>query len=207
MIYRKLTIILVTVVFMINYSQGQNKIVKLDGDRIYTDTVVVDSSASKIYYAIKRGNSVKTKFLDIDEVYSLQNREGDLRMFYAPETEDELSVDAMNTYLNAYRRGKHEHSAVWAMAGGFAVGTASMFVSKNPIFNPVIPLAYVGTISFIKPGKACVKRNYPEYAMDDNFMYGYQLAARRKNLNYAIIGSVEGVIIGAIIGGLLDYYN
>ncbi|MFO7880113.1 MAG: hypothetical protein ACQES0_07140 [Bacteroidota bacterium] len=189
-------------------AKAQTELKLIDGEMLKIKDYRIDTSASMFYYKLQLpSGKLKVKYEILDDVFSVTDSTGDETVLYEPHGEDDLNVEQMRHYISGYAAATNQYNPLWSMAGGFAVGTGAMFVSKNPIFSPLIPVAYVGSISLVKPDRNRIIFENPDYADDEDFLYGYQRSARNKNIKYAIIGSAEGVIVGALLGMLTNYYN
>ncbi|MGM0649434.1 MAG: hypothetical protein ACQES1_02885 [Bacteroidota bacterium] len=187
---------------------AQTELKLLDGKQLRIEDHMMDTASSIFYYKLKLpSGKIKTRSVMLEDVFSLTDSLGNENVMYSPADDDDLSIKQMRHYMLGYGTATNEHNPWWVMAGGFAVGTGGMMVSKNPIFSPLIPVAYVGSIALVKPNKARIIWEHPEFEGDEDFIYAYQQAAKNKNLKYAIIGAAEGAIVGALLGVLTGYYN
>ncbi len=196
-------------ILMFSHSvKAQSKLTLLNGKKIRIEKYMLDTSASMFYYKLKLpSGKLKKHAVMTDDIFSLVDSTGHEQIIYTPTDTSDLSVGEMRHYVKGYGTANREYNPWWSMAGGFAVGAGGMMVSKNPFLSPLIPVAYVGTIALVKPDKSRIVWEYPEFEGDEDFIYAYQRAASNKNLKYAIIGSAEGIIVGALIGILTGYYN
>jgi len=180
----------------------------LNGDELNVMDYRLDTSKSVFYYKLQKpSGKIKYKSVLVDEVFAYTDSTGNENVFYRPSDENDPTVKQMRHVVLGYGTADDKHQALWAMAGGFAVGTGAMLTSKNPFFSPLIPVAYVGGVALVKPSRDRIVYQYPQYADNEKFIRAYQQSARNKNMKYAIIGSIEGVVVGAIVGILTGYYN
>ncbi|MEA3449003.1 MAG: hypothetical protein U9Q98_11260 [Bacteroidota bacterium] len=188
--------------------KAQGKLKLLNGKELHIEKYMIDTSASMFYYKLKLpSGKLKKHAVMTDDIFSLIDSTGLEQILYTSSDTSDLSVNEMRHYVKGYGTANREHEPWWAMAGGFAMGAGGMMVSKNPFFSPLIPVAYVGSIALVKPDKSCIVWEHPEFEGDEDFIYAYQRSARNKNMKYAIIGSAEGIVVGALIGILTGYYN
>jgi hypothetical protein len=208
---KKAAFLIILMAFLSSTSVAQSNLSTLkllNGDELNVMDYRLDTSKSVFYYKLQRpSGKIKYKSVLIDEVFAYTDSTGEENVFYMPSDENDLSVEQMRHVVRGNGTARDEHQALWAMAGGFAVGTGAMFTSKNPIFSPVLPVAYVGGVALVRPSRDRIVYQYPQYADNEKFIRAYQQSARNKNMKYAIIGSIEGVVVGAIVGILTGYYN
>ncbi|MGC9330800.1 MAG: hypothetical protein ACP5DZ_02860 [Bacteroidales bacterium] len=188
---------------------AQNELILLNGKELHVEKYMIDTSASMFYYKLKLpSGKLKTRSQSLDNVFSVTDSTNKEYVLYVlVDSSNNLSVNQMRHYVEGYRIARKEYDPWWAMAGGFAVGAGGMMVSKNPFLSGFIPIAYVGGMALVKPNKNRIIWKYPEFEEEEDFFYTYQRSARNKNIKYAIIGSLEGIVVGVIIGVLTGYYN
>ncbi|MDA3820255.1 MAG: hypothetical protein PF590_07350 [Candidatus Delongbacteria bacterium] len=181
----------------------------LNGKEFHIEKYKIDTSESMFYYKLKLpSGKLKTRSLKLDKAFSVTDSTNKEHVLYVlVDSSNNLSVNQMRHYVEGYRIARKEYDPWWAMAGGFAVGAGGMMVSKNPFLSLFIPIAYVGGTALLKPNKNRIIWKYPEFEGEEDFFYAYQRSARYKNMKYAIIGSLEGIVVGVIIGVLTGYYN
>lgn len=188
-------------------SFGQSELLLLNGKSVPVLKYSVDYDASVFYYQKERASGkLVTRSEMIGDVFSVVDSLNVETVFYKPVT-DELDVSQMRSYVKGYSLARYESHPYWSMAGGFVVGAGGMFVSKNPIFSPMISVAYCGAIALVKPSTDRLILEHPQFAENPDLLYGYQRSLRSKNVKYALYGSVGGVVVGAIVGVLTGYYN
>jgi hypothetical protein len=187
---------------------SQNKLSLLNGKQLQFEKYQVDQVNGYFYYELKKSETKsKTKSVLLEDVYSLIDQQGNVQIFYSPADENELTVEQMGFYVDGYSVSRNDYTPYLSAAGGFIIGVGGMAVSSNPLFSPLIPAVYCAGISFVKPSKDHLLLKYPELAENPDWVYGYQRGAKNQNLKYAVMGSVGGVIVGALIGTFTGYYT
>ncbi|MFO7790007.1 MAG: hypothetical protein R6V32_05490 [Bacteroidales bacterium] len=187
---------------------AQTELKLLDGKQLRIEDHMMDTASSIFYYKLKLpSGKIKTRSVLQDNAFCYRDSLGIQYVLYSPVGDYDLSIMEMRHYIIGYGAATRDHHPWWIMAGGFAVGAGGMMVSKNPIFNPIISVAYVASIALIKPNRDRIIYEHPDFEADEDYIYAYQQAAKNKNLKYAIIGAAEGAIVGALIGIFTGYYN
>lgn len=190
------------------FAKAQSDLTLLNGKTLKIKKFKIDTSSGIFYYKLKLpSGKLKTKSLYRDEIFSVTDSIGNESIIYQAQSDQALNQEEMRRFVKGYGTGRLKHQSHWAMLGGFAAGFGGMFVSKNPFFSPIIPAAYVGSISIVKPNTDYLLWNDPDMELSPEFVAGYKDAAKKKNIKYAIIGSIEGIIIGTLVGVMTDYYN
>lgn len=156
-----------------------------------------DNGSSMEIKLEKKNGKLKTKFIDINEIWSV----GD-SILYVPTQEGEYSVDAMQYVVTGKQVAKEEFKPWWAYVGGFAVGAGSMLYlggyCNRPMLSLAVPIVYATGISFTRPTKKGILKRHPEYQDNEYFVYGYKNTGRRKIMINTIIGTLGGMVVGGV---------
>jgi hypothetical protein len=178
---------------------AQTKFSLLDGTQynVKEYTFFNDNGSSMEIKLEKKNGKLKTKFVDINDIWSI----GDSVM-YIPTQEGEYSVDEMRSVVLGKQTSKTEFKPWWACAGGFVVGAGSILYlgayKSRPILSLAVPIAYATGISFTRPTKKGILKRHPEYQDNEYFVYGYQNNGRRKIMINTIIGTLSGIVVGSV---------
>ena len=192
----------------INTVFSQSNLRLLNGKETNFIQYSIDYDEAMFYYQIKKSNGkLKTKSLLLDEIYSFTDSLNQSTIIYKPLNSDMLSIEAMGNYTLGYKFGRNEYNPYGYFVGGLLVGTGGMFISKNPLLTPLIPIAFTATIRIIPPSSKKLIAAHPELKDNNDLIYGYKRSARNKNIKYAAAGSIAGMLIGALIGSFTGYYN
>jgi len=180
-------------------SLSQTKLNLLDGSNyLAKEYTFFNDGGSSIEIKLEKNNGkLKTKFVDINEIWSI----GD-SIIYVPTQEGEYTVNDMRNVVIGRQTAKSEFKAWWASVGGFAVGAGSMLYfggyQKRPMLSLAVPIVYATGISFTRPTKKGIIKRHPEYKENEYFVYGYQNKGRRKIMMNTIIGTLGGIVAGGI---------
>ena len=173
---------------------AQSEIWLMEGKKISTDTLVVDTSGF-IKYKNKRG---KTKYLYTEEVFSVK-QDDEIQYFYEYNAEDStFTIQQMTDYLQGVHDG-YEYKSQGAFSGGVAIGILTPIVSQLigiPAFiYPIIPAAYIIGVGIpkIKDKNIDVPTQYQD---NEYYIFGYKQTAKRKRISNTILGSGIGIVIG-----------
>ncbi|MCF0207072.1 MAG: hypothetical protein HUK15_06570, partial [Bacteroidales bacterium] len=119
-----------------------------------------------------------------------------------PTHEDEYSVEEMHDVVLGKQTAAQEFNAWWACASGFAVGAGSMLYfygyRKQPMIGLAIPIAYAVGFSFVRPTKSGIAKRHPEYKNNEYLCFGYQNKGRKKVVTNTLIGTLSGILVGAL---------
>ncbi len=176
---------------------SQSEIWKINGTKIITDTLLVDTS-NYVLYKNKRN---KTKYISKDDVFSVSQNNQTI-VFYIPDTiQDSFTVEQMQAYL----QGKHDgykHKSPLFFSGGVLVGLSTPIVfpiaGLSGGFIAIPPALYTVGIGIPKIKEKNIKVP-SEYKNDENYILGYQTAAKKRRITNTIIGSVVGLAVGVSV--------
>ncbi len=205
---KRIIFISVLLVMLVNLSAfSQSTVTLLNGKTKPFLRNYIDPAAGMFYYKIQKpSGKEKTKSVLLEDVFSYIDSSNIEHIIYEPMSPEELSVMQMRSYIKGSAFAHSHHEPYWFLAGGFAVGAGSMFITHNPMYNPILPVAYCGGIALVKPSTDKLILDHPEYAENPDLLYGYRRTAKHKNVKYAIIGSLGGMLIGGSIALLTGYY-
>ncbi len=173
-----------------------SEILKLNGKKIYTDTLLVDTS-NYVFYTNKKG---KTKAIEKTEVFSIEQN-SETQIFYIPDTiSDSFTVAEMQDYLQGMQDGYNHKSYVF-ISGGIIVGLATPLtfplIGMSDALTPIPPALYTMLIAIPKVNEK--KIDVPkEYKNNEHYIFGYQNAAKKKRIVNTIISSLSGLAVGTI---------
>lgn len=190
---------IILLVLLCTTAFSQTKLSLLDGTQynVKQYTFFNDNGSSIEVKLEKKNDKLKTKFVDINDIWSI----GDTIM-YVPTQEGEFSVDEMSNVVLGKQIAKNEFKPWWSFAAGFAVGAGSVLYigayENRPILSLAIPIVYATGFSFVRPTKKGIIKRHPEYQDNEYFVYGYQNKGRRKIMLNTIIGTLGGMVVGSV---------
>lgn len=203
---KKSTLIIVLLIIG-SLAYSQSKICLLDGT-IYNSQnyIFYDDIGSTLELRFEKKNGkIKTKFLDINDVWSVNDS-----ILYLPTEEEEFSVPEMKSIVLGKQQATMDFNPWWAGVSGFIVGAGSCIVSSHYSHLSIglaTSIVYAGGISFVRPSKKYIYKHYPQYADNEYFAYGYQSKARKKIFTNVIIGTVSGIVVGCLTSFFLPRTN
>ncbi len=205
---KRIFFILVLFVMLINLSVfSQSTVTLLNGKtKPFLRSYIAPGTGMFYYKILKSSGKEKTKSVLLDDVFAYTDSSNIEHIIYEPMGPNQLSVEQMRIYIKGSAFAHSHHEPYWSLAGGFAVGAGSMFITRNPMYNSILPVAYCGGIALVKPSTDKLILDHPEYAESPDLLYGYRRTARHKNIKYAIIGSVGGMLLGGTVAFLTGYY-
>lgn len=181
----------------------------LNGQKRTLDTYVFKSEEGVDYieYTFTKNNGKLSKsYVDFESVYSM-SIDGSDTIFYYPMDSEEFSLEAMSLVVNGRQHAIIEYKPWLATLGGVFIGSAAMFVPIDPFSRLLIPVGYALSMAFVKPPKSLINKQYPQYANDEWFIYGYQNTGRKKIFKNTLIGTLGGVFVSGIVVGSLYLIN
>ena len=173
-----------------------SEISKLNGKKIYTDTLLVDTS-NYVFYTNKKG---KTKVIEKAEVFSVEQN-NKIQLFYVPDTiSDSFSVAEMKDYLQGMHDG-YNHKSYIFVSGGAIVGLAAPLtfplIGMSNAITPIPSALYTMLIAIPKVKET--KIDVPEeYKNNEHYVFGYQTAAKKKRIINTITSSLSGLVVGTV---------
>jgi len=192
---KNITLIIILFIFSSNVF-SQSEIWKMNGKKIITDTLLVDTS-NYVFYTNKKG---KTKAIEKTEVFSVTQNKS-MRIFYVPDTiSDSFTIVEMHAYLSGMNDG-YNHKSYFFVSGGAIVGLAAPLtfplVGVSDAITPIPPALYTALIAIpkVKEDKIDVPQKYKN---DEHYIFGYQTAAKKKRITNTIISSIAGLTIGTV---------
>ncbi len=200
------TFILALMLPFISFSQNDLRL--LNGKTVPYFKYSVDYDAEMFYYQTEKSNGKRvTRSVLLEDVYAFTDSLQCEVILYKPVSPDQMSVVQMGNYVTGASLARADYNPYWLMAGGFVLSGAGMYVFDNPMIGLVVPIVYSTSVSFIKPSRDQFILAHPEYADDEDVLYGYRQMGKNKSMKYGIIGSAGGVITGFIISSFLSSGN
>jgi hypothetical protein len=191
----KNNIILILLIFFLSSNiYSQDIIWLMDGKKIQSGEIKVDTSDYIIY------KTPKGKFKSIDkfDVFSVSIK-NDVMIFYVPDSaSDSFTISQMQDYLQGRLEGR-DTKAPYSFAGGVATGLGAPILLPlagiGTIFTPLVPATYdvIVGVSKIKDEKISISEVYQS---NPYYIEGYKTSVKKKRINNAILGSVIGVTVG-----------
>jgi len=190
--------------------KARNTVLFLNGDTMSISSFEEDTVNFLIKYQNKRN---KTKFIDIDNVFSITDTTGTEKIYYIPVVMNEddsvkVSVAEMRKFVQGAFDANYEHKAWGAFGAGVISGFAGVAVTAPAMlfYSPIVPAGVSVLTGFTQPRESKVIKLHPEKENDEYYIRGYQQSAQSKRTNQAIKGGLVGLLLG--IAGLLVYsYN
>ena len=202
----KKTLIFTLILILSCYAEitfAQSEIWLLEGKKIKTDTIILDST-ELVIYKNKKGNY---KYFDKSEVFSVKQNE-QTKYFYKPDTaEGTFTVSEMEDYLQGIFDCK-EYKSSETYSGGLLTGIIAPMVLPAigipTVFSPIFPAAYaiIAGIPEIKEKKLDIPKQYQN---NEHYKFGYKRTAKKKKITKTIFVSTIGLIIG--LGEAYLIYN
>jgi len=183
---------------------SQDTINLLNGNQIIAKTVYEDSNNIFLKYDIKKRGKLKQKRVDKLDVFSIDFNNNRQSIIYRRDTilGYNLSINEMEKFI----KGEHEaikySKAPWITATGVVVGFVPTAFYFN-FYGLVTPVVYGTTIGIFNPKIKTSENINKELKADKNFQEGYNIAATRKRVKNALIGSVSGVVLAAITSNII----
>lgn len=204
----KKTLLLIAIIFTISQGFSQVKLNLLDGNQIKLDSYVFHTHEGYIDYSYTNDKGkLKNSYVDLDDVFSM-NINGSDSILYAPIVEEEFSVAEMNNIVEGRQFAYQEYNPWWAYLTGAAVGCGSMFLPfQNGTIKLLVPIFYVSGMAFAKPTKSYILKHHPEVEGNEDLIWGYKNAGKRKIFKNTVIGTVGGIFISGVIWGSFYLYN
>lgn len=198
----KLVFILALMLPFMSFSQNDLRL--LNGKTVPYFKYSVDYDAEMFYYQAEKSNGkLVTRSVLLEDVYAFTDSLQQEVVLYKPVTSDQMSVAQMGNYVTGASLARTDYNPYWLMAGGFVLSGAGMYVFDSPMIGLVVPIVYSTSVSFIKPSRDQFILAHPEYADNEDVLYGYRQMGKNKSMKYGIIGSAGGVITGFILRSLL----
>lgn len=176
---------------------SQNTIWLLNSKKITLSDYKTDSKQRKIIYLNHRN---KEKFIYLDHIFSITDSKGSENILFTPRKieNDFYSVDGMRSYLIGQNEAYRSNRTPLASIGGFATGSFFAWSFSVPFYSIVPAAGYTTLIGLTKPSEKRIIKKFPEYALDTNFIKGYQEAGTGKRSYNAAKTSVAGILAGII---------
>lgn len=179
----------------------------LDGKSIKLDSYFYDYDKNYIGYSYQKNNGkLKESYRYFEEIYSIKTNYGKDSIIYSPFGTDAFSVEEMGKVVLGSQSAVNEYKPWWALATGFVVGGASMFI-PNVYGKAIVPVAYVSGMYFAKPSKTNININALNDSDAELFITGYQSAGRKKILRNTLFGTIGGIIVSGLIYGGISLAN
>lgn len=177
---------------------SQDTIVLLTGEKILLREYTFSDTDYYLSYTNKKG---KQKTIERDYIYSINDTLGNVKCLYKEDTlasdEDEvqLTCDQMFFYVKGQSAAVEHYRAPLVTVGGFLTGAAGAYFPINWA-KPILPTIYCASIGFTNSSKKRVIRQFPNYADNEYFIYGFQEGTRAKRTKNAIGGGIVGLFAG-----------
>ncbi len=116
------TLIFILIIFSTSVF-SQSEIWKLNGKKIFTDTLLVDTS-DYVFYKSKKG---RTKSIEKSEIFHVKQN-SKTQIFYVPDSiSDSFTVAEMQDYVQGMHDGRNHKSYIF-VSGGAVVGLVTPLV-------------------------------------------------------------------------------
>lgn len=195
---KSIVFILLTVLINCTITFAQEKVTMMNGNIFFVN---VGDTVGDIVKMIDP-ESKKSELVDMDKsrIFSILYKSGEEVFIYKQDTlseENYLGVEEMRSFIAGAHDANSRYSAPLAFWGSFGIGAGS---------GVVLPawLAPVGAgVGALLMGSRWIKINRshisdPKYLKDQNYIRGYENAARQARVQNVIKGAVIGVLIGAV---------
>jgi hypothetical protein len=151
----------------------------------------------KITYLNKKN---KEKFVYLDHIFSVTDSAGKENILFTPRKieEDYFSVEGMRSYLTGQNEAYDHYKSPFTSAGGFVTSGFFTCVLSLPFYAIVPAAGYSTILGLVKPSEKRIIKKFPEYALDTNFIKGYQEAGTGKRTYNAAKMSLAGILTGII---------
>lgn len=182
-------------------AQAQDTIITMDGDKIPATGYKILEETQEIEIQQEDGG---IKIMDIEDVFSVKAPGSENILYKLDSLQGSyLCADDMKCFIRGMQEAKEGYGASLATLGGLAISVGAVAYAAtdgaaiNVFWAPVIPIAFCTGVAMTKPNLNRIKRNYPEWCNNEQFMAGYITAARKKRVKNAILSSLTGFVLSA----------
>lgn len=193
-------IVVFFLVFNCSMAYAQTEITTIKGDRLLTKDyeIVQENEYKELKYLSNKG---KYKYLDYEDIFSIDPEEAPRSVVYTPEYEDSYTKDQMQSLINGRMAGKTAGSFWGAFGVSYLATTATGFVDKGDIF--LAPLVPLGTT--ISIGLYGWFSKTPAEQKDQYYNEGYREQRAARMIKASLIGGGAGLLTAAGIYAIRTY--
>jgi hypothetical protein len=189
-----------------SFIHSQTTVWFLNGDKMQVTECDINEKDWLITYYNKKQ---KEKIIDLDYVFSVTDSLGKEKVYYIPvkmeDSEDTFTVSQMRSFVEGEFDGNQEHKARLSFVSGILVGgSAGYLLSPSLLFySPAFPAGAAVISGITQPKEKRIVFLHPEKKDDEQYIYGYQEAAKHKRAIASIKGGAIGLVLGIVAGIIL----
>jgi hypothetical protein len=181
---------------------AQERLLMLSGKELLIQPNSLKEDSAKLEYNdFLKG---KKRSLKKDNVFSYKNEKGYEKVFYREDStsvNNDLSISEMRSYIQGEQEARKYYKAPFATVGSFLIGSGSGYFLY--FYSLIPPGAYITIIGNHLPKMKDQKVSDPELLNNSMFVNGYQKRCNEKKIQNAVIGSLAGILTGAVLHQLL----
>ena len=185
-------------IFNHQYCYAQEKVMMTNGNIFFVS--IADTTGDVV--KMQDPESKKKEIVDIEKsrIFSITYANGKEVLIYKQDSLSEdnyLAPEQMRSYIVGAHDAAGRYSSPLAFWGSFGIGAASGIILPAWLS----PLTSGGGALFLGSRWIKINRSHvsdPKYLKDENYISGYENAARQSRAQNVIKGAVAGLIIGAV---------
>ena len=183
-------------------SKAQEKLLLMNGKVVLVQAQSVNEDSTRLVY--KEFLKGKTKYVKKGQAFSIKNEKGDEKVFYREDSNsvtNDLTIAEMRSYIQGLQEGGRYYKAPFSAVGGVLLGAVSGYYLY--FYSLIPPGTYLTIIGNHSPNMAKQKVSDPELIKNAMFVNGYQKKCSEIKFRNAGIGSLAGILVGAVLHQLL----
>lgn len=152
---------------------------------------------------------LKTGSSDKDEVFSLTLPSGTEKLFYHQDADfgNPYSEASMRSFIAGERDARLHHRSAGAFWGGVGVGLGAGYAMENSIWTFAVPFVWTLSVRIPTIKVKHSKMSSMKYLGNEDYLAGYESAARSRDMVQGLKGSAIGVICGMLLYGIVNPNN
>jgi hypothetical protein len=194
----KICYIVFLLVTILTNVRAQEKLLLLNGKELLIQAKSLKEDSTRLEY-LEYLNG-KKKCVKKENAFSYKNEKGIEKVFYHEDSTsitNDLSIGEMRSYIQGLQEAKLYYKAPYATVSGFLIGTASGYFLY--FYSLIPPGAFVTIIGNHEPDMKRQQVSDPQLLKNTMFVNGYQKKCNEKKVRNAAIGSLAGILAGALV--------